>query len=147
MQQQFQDMVDNNQPEKLIELFKFSESFNPSILDNEAIKYASENGYAEIVAILLKDKRVDPTAQLNCAIGVASEYGYLDVVEILLNHPSVNPSDNDNYAILHSIKNRHHNITELLWYIPSVKYSLKNEDEKLYIKLNHKYVKNKIKNF
>lgn len=33
--------------------------------NNYAIRYAAENGYADIVKLLLKDKRVDPSAQYN----------------------------------------------------------------------------------
>ena len=54
---------------------------------NTAIRdthHASRMGYEGIVAILLKDKRVDPSAENNDAICDAAAYGNSEVVELLL---------------------------------------------------------------
>ena len=58
-----------------------------------------KNGYLEIVQELLKDNRVDPSANNNDAIQWASGNGHLEVVEELLKDNRVDPSANDNYAI------------------------------------------------
>ena len=42
--------------------------FDPSIDNNEAIKWASWKGYLEIVKLLLENKKVDPSANDNSAI-------------------------------------------------------------------------------
>ena len=38
---------------------------DPSVDDNFAIRSASKNGRLEVVSLLLKDKRVDPSARDN----------------------------------------------------------------------------------
>ena len=49
-----------------------------------AIRHAAANGHTEVVKLLLKDKRVDPTARNNFAIRWAAKKGYQDVVRLLL---------------------------------------------------------------
>ena len=46
-------------------------------------KWASENGHLEIVKLLLKDKRVDPSARNNYAIQGASKGRYTEIVSLL----------------------------------------------------------------
>lgn len=60
--------------------------------NNSAIRWASKNGYSEIVELLLADKRVDPTAQDNYAIRRASARGRVEVVKLLLADKRVDPS-------------------------------------------------------
>ena len=55
-----------------------------SINDQYAIRWASENGYLQIVTSLLKDSRVDPSAEGQYAIKWASQNGHHEVVETLL---------------------------------------------------------------
>lgn len=66
---------------------------------NYAIRYAAENGYADIVKLLLKDKRVDPAAGYNYAIRYAAANDHYDVVKLLLKDKRVDPSANDNEII------------------------------------------------
>ena len=87
---------------------------DPSDCSNYAIREASENGYLEIVEILLQDPRVDPSDCNNYAIGLASENGHKEVVEILLRDSRVDPSDDDNYAIAFASMNGHKKVVELL---------------------------------
>ena len=61
----------------------------PSADDNEAIRWASGNGHADVVRLLLADSRVDPNARDNEAIRCASQYGHADVVRLLLADPRV----------------------------------------------------------
>ncbi len=62
---------------------------DPSDTDNYAIKWASENGYLEIVKLLLQDPRVDPSDTDNYAIKIASFKRHLEVVKLLLQDPRV----------------------------------------------------------
>jgi len=57
---------------------------DPSDNNNEAIKYASENGHSEVVELLLSNSRVDPSDVNNEAIRLTSGNGYLKVVKLLL---------------------------------------------------------------
>ena len=57
--------------------------------NNYAIRQASMNGHIEIVRLLLKDGRVDPSDLNNWAIREASIYGHTDIVKLLLDDPRV----------------------------------------------------------
>jgi len=84
--------------------------FNPGDYNNEAIIRASKYGHLTVMEKLLKDSRVDPSAQNNSAIiqTIESEIPYhevseaqkLEVIEILLQDPRVDPSVNNNQAII-----------------------------------------------
>ena len=65
--------------------------FDPSISDNAAIQWASENGKLIAVKSLLQDKRVDPSAENNSPIKSASRNGHSRVVELLLQDNRVDP--------------------------------------------------------
>jgi hypothetical protein len=52
---------------------KIDPTVDPSAMDNMAIRNASELGHFEVVKLLLKDSRVDPSADFNDAITYASE--------------------------------------------------------------------------
>jgi hypothetical protein len=51
-------------------------TFDPSINDNKAIRWACENGHAEVVKLLLADSRVDPSIDDNRVIKLAAEKGH-----------------------------------------------------------------------
>ena len=87
---------------------------DPSENDNWAIRIASQNGYVEIVRLLLADPRVDPFATNNWAIRYASENGHIEVVRLLLEDSRVDPSDQNNYAIRCASLNRHLGVVRLL---------------------------------
>lgn len=59
--------------------------FDPSIMDNCAIIWASRKGYDDIVEFLLKDKRTNPTIGNNICIFFASENYKLTTLFLLLN--------------------------------------------------------------
>ncbi len=75
--------------------------------------WASENGNLEVVKLLLKDKRVDPSVQNNSAIVWASQYGHLEVM-LLLADKRVNPSDKNNDAIALATRYGYDEISKLL---------------------------------
>ena len=52
-----------------------------------------------MVRELLKNSKVDPSANDNQAIGIASQHGHVKIVKLLLEDKRVDPSDNKNYAI------------------------------------------------
>ncbi len=54
-----------------------------TVKNNYAVRWASRNGYLDIVKLLLKHG-VDCTTDYNLAIRVASKYGHIDVVKLLL---------------------------------------------------------------
>jgi hypothetical protein len=88
--------------------------FNPSMNDNYPIQRASELGSANIVRILLQDKRADPSAQNNYAIQVASLNGHAEVVKLLLQDERVDPSARDNTAIQFASLNGHAEVVKIL---------------------------------
>jgi len=77
----------------------------------EAITKASMNGHVEVVRLLLKDNRVDPSANDNGAIIWASTRGHYKVVEMLINDKRVDPSARDNEAF--KCASRHVKVMEL----------------------------------
>jgi len=57
---------------------------DPSSNNNEAIIWAAENGYDEIVLLLIRQYNTDPSDQDNKAYILASKYKHLRVLEVLL---------------------------------------------------------------
>jgi ankyrin repeat protein len=92
----------------------YRHEFDPSDIDNNAIKIASVIGHSEVVKILLMDDRVDPSADNNCAIRLASRDGHLEVVKILLTDERVDPSVGNNYAIRSASQNGHLEVVKIL---------------------------------
>lgn len=67
---------------------RLSQQFvNPSVDDNQAICWASKNGYAKLVKVLLLDPRVNPSARKNEPICEACERGHVELVKLLLKDP------------------------------------------------------------
>jgi hypothetical protein len=61
-----------------------NEEFEPSAEDfNYAIRYASLNGHLEVVKLLLKDNRVDPSSSDCEALYSADFYQYHEIVDLL----------------------------------------------------------------
>jgi ankyrin repeat protein len=112
MNEKFIKAVEKNDVKKVKLLI--ADNVDPSTDYNYAIRLASNNGYTEIVEILLKDKRVNPSTDYNYAIGKASENGYIEIVKLLLADVRVDPSDDANYAIRHASKRGHVEIVKLL---------------------------------
>lgn len=72
---------------------------DPTVDDNRAIMWASENNAIESVRWLLQNGRADPSAGGDYAIRYASEFGHHKVVRLLLQDERVDPSADHNYAI------------------------------------------------
>lgn len=71
----------------------------------------------EIVKLLVKDPRVDPSGNKNYAIRMVSKYGHSEVVRILLSDPHVDPSANYCQALqLASLRGRSEIMKYLLRY-------------------------------
>ena len=60
---------------------------------NLAISKACENGHVEVIKVLLRDQRIDPTDDSNRALVCASLFGRYKVIELLLEDPRVLNSD------------------------------------------------------
>ena len=93
----------------------------------KTLRYASVNGHLELVRELLKDSRVDPSADNNFAIQEASRYGHLEVVRELLKDSRVDPSANNNAAIRLASKNGHLEVVRELRKDSRVEYSVKGK--------------------
>jgi ankyrin repeat protein len=115
--------------------------------DNYALRAAVYYGNYEMVEILLKQKKVDPSDLDNHSIELASKNGYLNIAKLLLNDPRVEPSDNSNKAIIEAYYGEHDEIVKLLWSYESVKATLKNNDRQLYVFLKKEDVKLKVEGF
>jgi hypothetical protein len=68
----------------------------------------------DVMKMLIKDPRIDPSANNNYAIRWASENGHTEIVKLLLNDNRVDPSDANNKAIQLASENGHTEIVELL---------------------------------
>jgi hypothetical protein len=68
----------------------------------------------DVISILVKDLRINPSADNNNAIKWAIESGHTEIVKSLLNDPRVDPSAKDNDAIREASQNGHTEIVKLL---------------------------------
>jgi hypothetical protein len=62
---------------------------DPNFDSNYSIRWASREGYTEVVKQLLNDPRVDPSDFNNCCIGLARANGHKEVVKLLLSDKRV----------------------------------------------------------
>lgn len=113
----FHALIDSDRP-KIMKLLL--PRLKPHDENNKAIQYACELKRYEIVDILLKDDRVDPTVRFNIPIRRAAQKGFTKIVERLLQHPLVDPSALDNLAIAEAAKGGHDEILDLLLSDPRV---------------------------
>ena len=74
-------------------------SVNPAAKDNLAMRMTGFYGYAEIMELLLKDKRADPTAHRNEALRQAVHRYHYEVVRLLLEDFRVRPG----IGLIHSM--------------------------------------------
>lgn len=81
---------------------------------NKVFIKASEKGHADVVKILLADKRVDPSAHYNDAIILAANNGHTKVVKVLLVDKRVDPAAQDNSAIGVASREGHIEVVKLL---------------------------------
>jgi ankyrin repeat protein len=101
------------------------EVFDPSQKNNKAIRWACLTGNVHVVKYLLRDPRVDPSADLNFGLRMASEkgmvsstylnnQGYLEIVKLLLKHPLVDPTSHDNLIFTWAVERGHLEIVQEL---------------------------------
>jgi hypothetical protein len=144
---------------------------------NYPIEHAVAKCRTDIIRLLLKDSRVDPSVQSNYALTHSASSGYTNIVELLLKDKRVDPSDDHDWAIRYASINGHWDIvklllkderinpavdqnraiifsyrhyskiTELLWDDQRVKNTLKKDHITLYKKLMKEDVKSKIREF
>src|SRR5690242_3602714 len=67
-----------------------------------------------IVSTILKDKRVDPSADDNYALRIACQEGFHKIVKLLLRHPNVDPTVRGNICINFASANGHWKVVRLL---------------------------------
>uniref|UniRef100_A0A6C0JWZ0 Uncharacterized protein n=1 Tax=viral metagenome TaxID=1070528 RepID=A0A6C0JWZ0_9ZZZZ len=87
---------------------------DPSREDNWSIRVASQDGYVEIVRLLLEDPRVNPADYLNWSIDWASRNGHTEVVRLLLEDPRVDPTAHDNLILKWARHSGHTEIVNIL---------------------------------
>jgi ankyrin repeat protein len=81
---------------------------------NYPLCIAAECGYADIVARLLQDKRVRPSARDDYPMEIACAYGHHEVVAVLLKDGRANPRMRENKPLMEAAKNGHAEVVKLL---------------------------------
>ena len=84
---------------------------NPGYLMTLYINLASRNGHVDVVTVLLKDGRADPSDR---SLFLASENGHAGVVDILLQDGRANPRQCYSSPLTTSIKGGHTEVVSLL---------------------------------
>lgn len=110
----FKELINFNEYPEIVELLLKDGRVDPVAEDNNAIKFASENGHTETVKLLLQNSRVDPGARDNYAIRFASKNGHLEIVKLLLQDSRVNPGAQNNCAIRWASENGHLEVVRIL---------------------------------
>ncbi|PRP82929.1 putative ankyrin [Planoprotostelium fungivorum] len=103
-------------------LFMLSRSHPPE----EILCYAAQEGNADVVRVLLNDKRIDPTAYDQWPINIAASKGHTEVVRLLLSDSRVNPSCEEHIALLSAVRGGHPEIVRLLLQDERVNPSVNN---------------------
>jgi ankyrin repeat protein len=98
---------------EIVKLLLADPRVDPTINNNNAVRFASEESHVEIVKLLLNDPRVDHTA--------VSFMGNLEMVKFLLENTSIDPSINDNAALTNAVYKNKTEIVRLLINDPRVK--------------------------
>ena len=127
-QEEFYQAIKNNDI-KNVKLLLSLQKVQPSYRCNYSIQIASENGHANIVELLLNDKRANPSFG---SLDLAAENGHLNVVKLLLNDPRVDPTYDQNMSIVFANQNNHTHIVELLWNDRRIKKTLRKYNQELY---------------
>jgi hypothetical protein len=105
------EAIQNNDLSRVKSLFN-NEDFDPSFLENWAIRYSAEVGNIEICKLLLKDERVNPTSCKNSPIIEAFNSKNIEITQLLWNDIRVKKSlqkDDEelyNYLMKESIKKK-----------------------------------------
>jgi hypothetical protein len=109
-----EDLLQTQYPNVVLELLKHGTDVDPSANDNEALMFACENGFVEMVKVLLQDPRVDPSARDNEAIRLACRKGYFEIVEALSESPRFHASADMNKEIVWASNNGHGEVVKSL---------------------------------
>ncbi len=80
----------------------------------KAIFLASKKGLHKIVARLLKNPKVNPTAQDHLPLIIACQNGHVKVVQLLLKDSRIDPSPGSNTPLILASQNGHLKIVKLL---------------------------------
>ena len=118
-----------------------SNQIDPSVIDNYAIRIASENGMVDSVKLLLKDPRVDPADLDSYALRMASKNNHYAVVDMLLQDGRSDPSSDRNFCLCIAAKSGFRSIMGLfLHHHPEVtpdlldfKYHHLTSDQQFYL--------------
>jgi hypothetical protein len=78
-------IINSGDVEKLLSLIE-DPLLNLSICDDIALRIASQNQSIDIIKILLKDKRVNPSIGINMPIKKAISFNNEEMLKLLLNH-------------------------------------------------------------
>src|SRR5690606_28065679 len=81
---------------------------------NLAIRFASRNGHAAVVRMLLQDERIDPSDENNEAIQMASSRGHFCIVRLLLQDGRTDPSTDSDWALRQAFDHGHDDVVRLL---------------------------------
>jgi hypothetical protein len=74
------------------------------------IKYCNRN----ILELLIKNKKIDPSSRNNSLISILSGQGDVELIKLLLQDPRVDPSVNNNEALVKAAKLAHYEIVGIL---------------------------------
>ncbi|KAJ3017506.1 UNVERIFIED_CONTAM: hypothetical protein HDU68_011607 [Siphonaria sp. JEL0065] len=89
-----------------------------SLNENNCLINASNFGHVDIVQLLLKDLRINPSWQQTprqlTALGYACKQGRLEIVRLLLSDDRVNPTEGDNMALLEAATHGHLDVVQFL---------------------------------
>jgi len=109
------------------------------IKDDESIMYACENGHIEIVKLLLKDSRVNPSANNNAAIFRACKNGHFKIVKILLKNSRIDMKKEEKDELLKiAYFKKFYSIVHLLLR----RFDFCLEDKQKYLKKTRRYIQN-----
>lgn len=100
-------------------VIRLSQLIDPSFKNSYALAFASKYNLAA-VDFLLKDPRIDPSANYNLAISNACGDDNLAIVNRLLEDPRVDPSDNQNFSLITASRYGHIKIVNRLLEDPRV---------------------------
>jgi len=88
--------------------------------ENISIQIAASDGYAEIVRLLLRCPRVDPTVHGNIVLKIATMKHRTDVLKVLLSDPRIDPSIENSMLLRTALIKGHCDIVKLLLQDPRI---------------------------
>lgn len=111
------------------------------LLSGDALVEACIEGHLEMVKLILKDGRIEPSYDSSRCLVEACKFGHKDVVCVLLEDGRVDVLEDDSKALYKASKYRHYEIVEILlereahvsprWYSKMVMNSLMDHEFKI----------------